>query len=58
MADKKSIKLVVSDHAPHAGAKVQELEVSFVDEHIKPVKPIGARLCGGTTTCLAIVDTE
>lgn len=57
MSDTKKIKLIVSEtKTPVAGA--QELHVSLVDEHLKPAKAIGARLCGGTSTCLAMIDTE
>jgi hypothetical protein len=57
MSNVKKIKLIVSEAKPHV-AGAQELQVSLVDEHLKPAKPIGARLCGGTSTCLAVVETE
>jgi hypothetical protein len=58
MATPKAIKLIVSETEPHAQASAHKLEVKLVDEHLKPAKPIGARLCGGTNTCLAVVETE
>jgi hypothetical protein len=58
MADPKKIKLIVSEHKPTKGAEAHELQVSMVDEHLQPAKPVGARLCGGTSTCIAIVETE
>jgi len=58
MANPKAIKLIVSETEPKAVAHSHKVEVAVVDEHLKPAKPIGARLCGGTNTCLAIVETE
>ena len=58
MGNPKAIKLIVSETEPHAQAHAHKLEVNLVDEHLKPAKPIGARLCGGTNTCLAVVETE
>ncbi len=58
MTELKKIKLVISDHKAESHAGAQELHVTLVDEKLKPAKPIAARLCGGTTTCMAIVETE
>jgi hypothetical protein len=58
MANPKSIKLIVSESEPHAQTHAHKLKVELVDEHLKPAKAIGARLCGGTRTCLAVVETE
>ena len=54
----KKIKLIVSESEPKAQAQAHKLSVELVDEHLKQAKPIGARLCGGTSTCLAIMETE
>jgi hypothetical protein len=58
MAKPKAIKLIVSEKEPQAHAQAHKTQVELVDEHLKPAKLIGARLCGGTSTCLAIVETE
>lgn len=58
MAKPKEIKLVVSETEPKALAHSHKVEVAVVDEHLKPTKPTGARLCGGTSTCVAIFETE
>jgi hypothetical protein len=53
----KKFQLVVSDEKPHhKGA--QEVVISLVDHHLQPAKPIAARLCGGSGTCVAIIETE
>jgi hypothetical protein len=51
------IKLIVSDSEPKVQAHTHKLHVDLVDENLKPAK-VAARLCGGTSTCLAIVETE
>lgn len=55
-------KLVVSDAATPSvaiplkeGMKFEVVSVTTVDEKLLPTK-VGARLCGGSGTCLAIVD--
>jgi hypothetical protein len=58
MTDPKTIKLIVTETEPHSQAHQHKLKVELVDEHLKPAKPVGARLCGGTNTCLAVVETE
>lgn len=58
MAEPKKIKLIVSEHKPQSHAGAHELHVTLVDEKLSTAKPIAARLCGGTTTCIAIVETE
>jgi len=58
MTEPKKIKLVISEHKPEAHASSHELHITLVDEKLKPAKPIAARLCGGTTTCIAIAETE
>jgi len=57
MSSAKNVKLIVSEVKTHV-AGAQEIQISLVDEHLKPAKPIGARLCGGTSTCIAVVETE
>jgi hypothetical protein len=34
------------------------VSVHFIAPDLKKAKRIGARLCGGTDTCLALVDIE
>jgi hypothetical protein len=57
MSSVKNVKLIVSEAKAHV-AGAQEIQISLVDEHLKPAKPIGARLCGGTSTCIAVVETD
>jgi hypothetical protein len=38
MTNPKAIKLIVSETKPHAQAQPHELQVSLVDEHLKPAK--------------------
>ncbi len=38
------------------GQKFQVASVQLVDPSLKPVKKVAARLCGGTSTCLALID--
>ncbi len=55
-------KLIVSDAASpnvaiplKAGMRFEIVSVTTVDDKLLPTK-VGARLCGGSGTCLAIVD--
>jgi hypothetical protein len=54
--------LIVSDETAPAvrlrdGMKFEVHSVTLVDPEMTPVPDkIGARLCGGTSTCLALVD--
>jgi hypothetical protein len=41
-----------------AGMKLRVSSVSVVDPAGRRLRPVGSRLCGGTTTCLALVDLE
>jgi len=55
-------KLIVSkDKSPavpvRRGMKLEVVSVSFVDESLKG-RRIAATLCGGTSTCVALVETE
>jgi hypothetical protein len=57
MSKPKTIKLIVSDEKPvleHG----QEVIVSLVDHSLRPAQPIAARLCAGSGTCVAIIETE
>lgn len=55
-------KLIISDAASpnvaiplKAGMRFEIVSVTTVDDKFRPTK-VGARLCGGSGTCLAIVD--
>jgi hypothetical protein len=55
------MKFIVSDERSpavvlKAGQKLQVTTVSVVTPELKKHGPIAARLCGGTSTCLAIVE--
>jgi hypothetical protein len=55
--------LVVSDdQSPSlklkAGMKFEVHAVTLVDADLKPAGPVAARLCGGTSTCLALIELE
>jgi hypothetical protein len=55
------MKLIVSDDSSpavnlKAGQKLQVIGVSVVTPDLKKGGPIAARLCGGTNTCLALVE--
>ena len=55
------MKLIVSDDSSpavnlKAGQKLQVIGVSVVTTDLKKGGPIAARLCGGTNTCLALVE--
>jgi len=56
------VRLIVSDEASPAisvqpGMKFDVVAVYLVDPNLGPVTPLAARLCGGTSTCLALVET-
>ena len=57
------ITLVVSDDPSprievRTGTKIEVVAVDFMEsETSKPAK-VAARLCGGTSTCLALIETE
>jgi hypothetical protein len=61
---KSKVNLIVSDQKKplgpvKAGKKLQVVAVSLTGGKAAAVKKaIGARLCGGTSTCLALVDIE
>jgi len=55
------MKLIISnDKQPRVsvkpGQKLEVVSVSLADVNLKKPKRIGARLCGGTSTCLALMD--
>jgi hypothetical protein len=55
------IHLVESDESEPAlkvkpGMRFEVRATTIVDAEMKPVKKVAARLCGGTTTCLALVE--
>ena len=55
--------LIVSDDPQPAivlapGKKYQVVSIAVSDSKLKPAAPIAARLCGGTTTCLALVEID
>ena len=58
MANTKPLKLVVSEKEPETVSHGHKVHVDLVDEHLKTAKPVAARLCGGTSTCIAIMETE
>ena len=57
----KPMRFIVSDEKNpsvvlKAGMKFQVTAVELVDTSLKRIKKGGARLCGGTSTCVALVD--
>lgn len=66
MEKKKSsskLTLIVSDDKTPAvslkpGKKLQVVSVRLADPAMKKAQPVAARLCGGTSTCLALIETE
>lgn len=60
-ASKKKLKLIVSDDKKpsvklDAGMRLDVVSVSLVEPTLKPSRARAARLCGGTDTCLALVE--
>ena len=51
ISDDKEPKVKVKD-----GMKIEVAVVSIVDESFKEPTKIAARLCGGTNTCMAIIE--
>jgi hypothetical protein len=56
-----NLKLIASDDknpqvSLKAGMKLQVVGISLVDSKLKKARPGAARLCGGTSTCVALVD--
>jgi len=55
--------LIVSDDASpalklKAGMRFEVHAVTLVDPALKPAGPVASRLCGGTSTCLALIEIE
>jgi len=55
--------LIASDQkkpkiALQPGMKLQVVSIKLADPTLKAARPIAARLCGGTNTCLALVETD
>lgn len=40
------------------GMRLDVVSVKLAGPTLKGAKPIAARLCGGTNTCIALVETE
>ena len=63
MAEKGRINLVVSaekepDVSVAPGQELQVVAVMLQGPDVAKIKKVGARLCGGTTTCLALIDID
>lgn len=61
MATNKTTRFIVSkEKNPKVelkkGLKFEVRSVQLVDVTLKKIKKGGARLCGGTSTCLALID--
>jgi len=61
MATKKKTSFIVSNSKNPTvtikpGQKLHVTTVKLVDTSLKPIKKIGSRLCGGTSTCLALIN--
>jgi hypothetical protein len=58
--DKKAHLIASEDAAPALkmkhGMRFEVRAITVVDSDLKPSKKIAARLCGGTDTCLALVE--
>jgi hypothetical protein len=57
----KKLRLIVSDEKSpavelKAGMKLDVVAVTLIEPTLKKSKAVAARLCGGTSTCLALVD--
>ena len=57
----KKLNLIVSDEKKptvklQPGMKLDVVSVSLVEPTLKAARARGARLCGGTDTCLAVVQ--
>ena len=61
MAKAKKTSFIVSNSKNPAvtlkpGQKFEVTTVQLVDHSLKPIKKGAARLCGGTSTCVALVN--
>jgi hypothetical protein len=57
------VQLIVSDEPKPAvtlepGMRFEVISVPLVGPSLRPESAAGARLCGGTSTCLALVQIE
>lgn len=60
---KSNLKLIVSEEKNpevkvNAGTKFQAIGVTLVNPQLRSAGPVAARLCGGTSTCLALVELQ
>ncbi len=60
-ASKKKLNLIVADEKKPSvklepGMRLDVISVSLVEPTLKPSRARAARLCGGTDTCLALVE--
>lgn len=60
---KANSHLILSDDEAPAiklkpGMRIEVQTVSILDAELKASRPIAARLCGGTTTCLALIELD
>jgi len=60
-ASQKKLNLIVSDEKKpavklQAGMKLDVVSVSLVEPTLKSARARGSRLCGGTNTCIAVVE--
>lgn len=58
---KENFHLIVSDDTSPTvrlapGMRFEVRAVTIVDAELKQAGPVAARLCGGTTTCLALIE--
>lgn len=59
----REIKLIVSDSpkpsvALEAGTQVEVVSVSLIKPTGQSAGPMAARLCGGTSTCIALIKID
>jgi hypothetical protein len=43
---------------PRGGKRYKTVSVQVTDPTLKPAKAVGARLCGGTDSCVALIEVE
>lgn len=59
--DPKKVKLIVTNEKQpkisiKPGMRLEVIAIELADTELKKAKGIAARLCGGTSTCLALVE--
>ena len=57
----RKITFIVSDEknpkvALKPGTKLEVVSVKLADTSLKQAAPVGARLCGGSNTCITLVE--